>query len=73
MNATQVSEAPTSHAFWVLGGVLNNFAEDINNRGEVVGGSDVSGDSTSRAFLWTAEHPLIHRVLSLLKESKGEL
>jgi probable HAF family extracellular repeat protein len=38
-----------------LGGVLNNFAEEINNRGEVVGGSDVSGDSTSHGFLWTPE------------------
>jgi probable HAF family extracellular repeat protein len=38
-----------------LGGVLNNVAEGINNRGEVVGGSDLSGDKTSRAFLWTPE------------------
>ena len=38
-----------------LGGVFNNFAEEINNRGEVVGGSDVSGDSTSHGFLWTPE------------------
>jgi uncharacterized membrane protein len=30
-----------------LGGALNNFAHDINNRGEVVGGSDESGDLTS--------------------------
>ena len=38
-----------------LGGALNNFAEEINNRGEVVGGSDGSGDSTSHGFLWTQE------------------
>jgi probable HAF family extracellular repeat protein len=38
-----------------LGGVFNNLAENINNRGEVVGGSDVSGDSTSHGFLWTPE------------------
>jgi probable HAF family extracellular repeat protein len=35
-----------------LGGVTNNFAHDINNRGQVVGGSDVTGDSTTHAFLW---------------------
>jgi probable HAF family extracellular repeat protein len=38
-----------------LGGVLNNFAENINNRGEVVGLSDLPGDQTSHAFLWTPE------------------
>jgi len=43
-----------------LGGVLNNFAEDVNNGGEVVGGSDVSGDSTSHAFLWTPETKKMH-------------
>ena len=36
-----------------LGGSLNNFAHDINNRDEVVGSSDVAGDQTSHAFLWT--------------------
>jgi len=36
-----------------LGGKLNNFAEAINNNGEVIGGSDLSGDTTSHAFLWT--------------------
>ena len=38
-----------------LGGALNNFAHDINNRGEVVGGSDLTGDQTSHAFLWNPE------------------
>jgi probable HAF family extracellular repeat protein len=38
-----------------LGGVLNNFANNINNRGEVVGQSDTRGDMTSHAFLWTPE------------------
>jgi len=38
-----------------LGGVLNNFAAVINNRGEVVGGSDLPGDQTSHGFLWTPE------------------
>jgi probable HAF family extracellular repeat protein len=37
-----------------LGGSLNNFAHDINDRNEVVGSSDVTGDQTSHAFLWTA-------------------
>jgi probable HAF family extracellular repeat protein len=38
-----------------LGGKLNNFAEAINNNGEVVGESDLRGDETSHAFLWTPE------------------
>jgi probable HAF family extracellular repeat protein len=37
-----------------LGGGLNNFGHDINDRDEVVGSSDLSGDQTSHAFLWTA-------------------
>jgi probable HAF family extracellular repeat protein len=36
-----------------LGGGFNNMAHDINNLGAVVGGSDVAGDETSHAFLWT--------------------
>jgi probable HAF family extracellular repeat protein len=36
-----------------LGGSLNNFAHDVNSRDEVVGSSDVAGDQTSHAFLWT--------------------
>jgi probable HAF family extracellular repeat protein len=37
-----------------LGGTLNNVAEAINNHGQVVGSSDLPGDTASRAFLWTA-------------------
>ena len=35
-----------------LGGTTNNLATDINNQGQVVGKSNVSGDTTSHAFLW---------------------
>ena len=38
-----------------LGGVMNNMAHDINNLGQVVGGSDPYGDQTTHAFLWTAQ------------------
>ena len=36
-----------------LGGSLNNFPFDINNQDEVVGDSDLAGDTTQHAFLWT--------------------
>jgi probable HAF family extracellular repeat protein len=36
-----------------LGGNLNNFAFDINNQDEIVGGSDLAGDTVQHAFLWT--------------------
>jgi probable HAF family extracellular repeat protein len=35
-----------------LGGVFNNVAYAINNRGQVVGASDLAGDNTGHAFLW---------------------
>ena len=39
-----------------LGGVANNFPFAINNRGDIAGVSDVTGDTTSHAFLWTKEN-----------------
>lgn len=35
-----------------LGGAFNNVAYAINNRGQVVGASDLAGDDTGHAFLW---------------------
>jgi probable HAF family extracellular repeat protein len=35
-----------------LGGTTNNHPQYINNRGEVVGYSNLSGDQTNHAFLW---------------------
>ncbi len=36
-----------------LGGTLNNFPFDINNHDQVVGDSDLPGDTIQHAFLWT--------------------
>jgi probable HAF family extracellular repeat protein len=38
-----------------LGGSLNTFALGINNRGDVVGSSDVANDTAFNGFLWTKE------------------
>jgi uncharacterized membrane protein len=38
-----------------LGGNTGNIALGINDRDDVVGGSDVTGDTTSHGFLWTRE------------------
>jgi uncharacterized membrane protein len=38
-----------------LGGVTGGFALGMNNRDDVVGGSDLSGDTATHAFLWTKE------------------
>jgi len=35
-----------------LGGKINNVAYDINNLGQVVGYSDLPGDSTMHGYLW---------------------
>jgi len=58
-----MTPSPTAHAvLWQhgsptdlgnLGGALNNLAIAINNQGEVVGISDLPGDATGHAFLWT--------------------
>ena len=37
-----------------LGGTFNNIAHGINNLGQVVGQSDLAGDETSHAFMWSA-------------------
>jgi len=35
-----------------LGGVIDNLAYAINNQGQVVGASDLPGDTTTHAFFW---------------------
>jgi uncharacterized membrane protein len=38
-----------------LGGVTGGIALGMNNRDDVVGGSDLTGDTAAHAFLWTKE------------------
>jgi probable HAF family extracellular repeat protein len=38
-----------------LGGVMNNLAFFVNNRGDVVGASDLPGDATAHGFLWSKD------------------
>jgi probable HAF family extracellular repeat protein len=38
-----------------LGGVMNNLALFVNNRGDVVGASDLQGDATAHGFLWSRD------------------
>ena len=38
-----------------LGGTFGNLALAVNNQGQVVGNSNLSGDAISHAFLWTKE------------------
>jgi probable HAF family extracellular repeat protein len=73
----QVSLGLTSHALlWQnnkaidlgnLGGTLNNLSQDINERGQVVGLSDLPGDATFHAFLWQ------HNVMTDLGTLPGDV
>src|SRR6266436_2526605 len=47
-----------------FGGMHNNAAWSINNRGQVVGQSDLAGDTTTHAFLW--QNRKIHDLGALL-------
>ena len=42
-----------------LGGAMNNLAHDINDCGDIVGGSDLAGDATGHAFLWTHHKKMV--------------
>jgi probable HAF family extracellular repeat protein len=42
-----------------LGGAMNNLAHDINDSGDIVGGSDLAGDQTGHAFLWTQDKKMV--------------
>ncbi len=41
-----------------LGGTMGNFALDINNQGQVIGNSDLPGDTTFHGFLWQNGGPM---------------
>ena len=42
-----------------LGGLTGNEAIFINNRGQAVGSSDLAGDTTSHAFVWTKDNGML--------------
>jgi uncharacterized membrane protein len=67
--ATFVSVLPVHAVLWKngkaidlgsLGGVIGGIALGMNNRDDVVGGSDLSGDTATHAFLWTKESGKMH-------------
>jgi len=39
-----------------FGGMMNNLAGTINNRGQIAGLSDLAGDTTAHAFLWNEDN-----------------
>ena len=50
--ARRTLEKPFAHPLRKPRGALDNVANAINNRGQVVGASDLAGDNTGHAFFW---------------------